>query len=89
MIKVKAHIKGLGVREVEGKLTKLKGYSKQKFFIYKMDKYWSLREFYTGREVGYGTTETGARQAAHKYLAEYLHDQICNQIESLEYINED
>ncbi len=89
MPKFNANIKMIGSTVVEGKLTKLKGYSKQKFFIYKMDKYWSLREFYTGREVGYGTTEAGAKQAARKYLAEYLHDQICNRIESLEYINED
>ncbi len=45
MAKFNTHIKSLGIREVEGKLTKLKGYSKLKFFIYKIDKRWSLREF--------------------------------------------
>jgi len=89
MTKFNADIKMLGVTKVEGKLTKLKGYSKLKFFIYKIDKYWSIREFYTGREVGYGTTETSAKQAARKYLEEYLHDQIDSQVESIEHINKD
>jgi len=89
MINFKANIKMLGITEVDGKFTKLKGYSKFKFFIYKIGKYWSVREFYTGRELGEGTTETLAKKAAKKYLEQYLHDQIKNQIESIEYINKD
>ncbi len=89
MIKVNAHIKSIGVREVEGKEIKLKGYSKLKLYIHKVDKLWYIREFYTGRQLGSGTTEVNAKNDSKNYLKDYLLDQIVLQIESLPYINGD
>ncbi len=88
-MKLNSNIKMIGVREVDGQLTKLKGYSKLKFFSYKIGKYWSIREFYTGREVGEGLTEAKAKQDARKYLEQFLHDQIIAQIAALAVINGD
>jgi len=48
-VKFDANIEDIGIREVEGKFTKLKGYSKFTFFTHKIDKTWYIREFSTGR----------------------------------------
>lgn len=87
MDKFNAQIKSLGVLKVGGKLTKLKGYSKLKFFSHKVNKTWYIREFHTGRRLGNGTTEARAKRASRVYLKEYSNKQIEGQIESLEQIN--
>lgn len=88
-IKFNTNIKGIGVREVEGKFTKLKGYSKFIFFSYKIDKTWSIREFSTGREVGSSNTEVNAKKEAKTYLKEYSQEQIQLQVDSIEFINKE
>jgi len=87
-MKFNANIKGIGIKEVEGKFTKLKGYSKFTFFSYKMDRIWYIREFSTGREVGSSNTELNAKKEAKIYLKEYLYDQIRTQIDEVDSINE-
>jgi hypothetical protein len=88
MVNFKADIKDAGIKEVKGKFTKLKGYSKLKFFSHKENGYWYIREYSTGKRVGKGTTEIGAKQNARAYLKEYLHNQIEEQIEAIDSINE-
>ena len=88
MSKFNAMIKDIGISEVEGEFTKLKGYSKLKFFSHKINKTWHIREFSTGRRLGSGTTEVSAKKASRMYLKEYLNDQIIRQIETLDQINE-
>ncbi len=87
-MKFNANIEDIGIKEVEGKFTKLKGYSKFTFFSYKMGKIWYIREFSTGREVGSSNTELNAKKDAKSYLKEYLHAQIQAQIDEVEAINE-
>jgi len=87
MPKFKADIKDIGIKEVEGKFTKLKGYSKFKFFSYKIGKIWYIREFKTGRRLGDGNTEANAKKASKNYLKEYLHEQIQTRIDELDVIN--
>ena len=86
-IKLNAMVKDLGIHIVDGTLTKLKGYKKLKLYSHKIDKTWYIREFYTGRRLGLGTTEVNAKKAARNYLKEYSIDQIQTQIKSIEHIN--
>lgn len=82
-------MKGLGVAQVQGRFTKLKGYSKLKLFSHKLDKIWFIREFYSGRELGNSNTEANAKKDAKTYLAEYTLQEIQNQIDSLDQVNKD
>lgn len=88
-VKFNAMLKDLGVREVTGKLTKLKGYSKLKLYAHKVDKMWYIREFYTGRELGASNTEVNAKKDAKNYLEQYTQAQIELQIKSIEAINKE
>ncbi len=87
--KFNAMVDSLGIREVEGKSIKLKGYSKLKLYAHKIGKIWYIREFYTGRELGASNTEVNAKKEAKNYLKDYSINQIQEQIESIEYINKD
>ncbi len=89
IIKFNAMVDSIGVREIEGKFIKLKGYSKLKLYAHKIGKMWYIREFYTGRELGVSNTEVNAKKEAKNYLKEYSLDQIQEQIESIDYINDD
>lgn len=87
IIKVNAMVDSIGIREVEGRFTKLKGYSKLKLYAHKIGKMWYIREFYTGRELGASNTEVNAKKEAKNYLKDYSIAQIQEQIESIDYIN--
>lgn len=52
--------------------TKLKGYSKFRFFCFKDGKYWHVCEWTTGREVsdGFSTTLAAAKKSAREVIAE-------------------
>jgi hypothetical protein len=55
---------------VQAKETKLKGYSKFRFFCFKAGKHWHICEWTSGREVstGFNTTLATAKKSAREYL---------------------
>jgi hypothetical protein len=58
--------------KVEAEETKLKGYSKFRFFCFKTGKYWFICEWLSGRQVSGGscTTLAEAKKTAREYLEE-------------------
>lgn len=81
--------KDIGVAQVKGKFVKLRGYSNLKLFSHKIDKTWYIREFYSGRRVGIGTTEAAAKKKARVYLSSYTLQEIQDRIDSVEEVNSD
>lgn len=57
---------------VEGEETKLKGYSKFRFFCFKLNKLWYICEWSSGRQVSgdFETTLATAKKSARAYIAE-------------------
>jgi len=81
--------KSIGIAQVKGKFVKLKGYSNLKLFSHKLNKMWYIREFYSGRRVGTGTTEATAKKKARAYLSSYTLQEIQDRIDSVEEVNSD
>ena len=54
--------------KVEGGMTKLKGYSKFKFFMHKRDRLWHVREFFTGQRLSSESSMVAAKRSARGYL---------------------
>ncbi len=81
---------GTVLEDIEGRFTKVKGYSEFTFFSHKMDGDWYIREFYTGRDIGHGSSEGDAKTNGKAYLFEHGKGDkkvIINRITSLPPIN--
>jgi hypothetical protein len=59
---------------VEAEETKLKGYSKFRFFCFKLDRNWVVCEWTSGRQVseGINTTLANAKKAARQYISKNI-----------------
>ena len=78
------------VHVVQGRPTKIKGYSKFHFFAHKTHN-WSIRELTTGLRLGSGATEAEAKVRAKLYLKENINedqDVLIQKIAEWEHINE-
>ena len=69
----KAVFPGGSIHLVQGRPTKLKGYSKFQFFAHKTQN-WSIRELTTGLRLGSGATEAEAKMRSKLYLKENIGD---------------
>ncbi len=64
---------GGSIHSVQGRPTKIKGYSKFQFFAHKTHN-WSIRELTTGLRLGSGASEAEAKMRAKLYLRENIGD---------------
>lgn len=81
---------GTIVGNVEGRFTKVKGYSEFTFFSHKMDKSWYIREFHTGRDIGSGISENAAKTDGKALIMKHTNGDkkiLQDQIDSLPKIN--
>jgi len=87
----KIKLPGGSIHVVQGRPTKLKGYSKFFFFAHKTHN-WSIRELTTGLRLGSGTTESEAKKRAKLYLEENIGDdqnKLTKEITESERLNEE
>lgn len=86
----KVVLPGGSIHRVQGRPTKIKGYSKFHFFAHKPHD-WSIRELTTGLRLGSGATEAEAKMRAKLYLKENIGDDqsiLTKTIEEWDKINE-